>query len=236
MHAIRVASAALLGAGALTLTAAPVAGAETAAGAPPAAVSAVSAASARWTASAASAASGASVASGVTGATEVRGVTGLRAEGGIVTPSRYSVEPAIVEPGDTVTLRVDRSDGACTGHVTVTSALFDTVTIPPRRSTAMTTIDRDARVGARYRVSFTCVTFTETRSLTIGGPVSLPTPVDVEPGENGHGRHPKGVHAGEGGAFAGAGLGTMGLGAVLVAGSLGVAYRLYRRPGEQDGS
>ncbi|NJP48649.1 hypothetical protein HCJ93_00810 [Streptomyces sp. SBST2-5] len=207
MHAIRVASAALAGAGALTLASAPVAGAETAAGAPPAAVSHV-------------------------GRAPVL-------DGGI-TPFGFEVKPNIVEPGDTVGLRVERDDGGCKGRAKVSSAVFDTVTIPPRRSTATAVVDRDARVGAEYRVTFTCDGATGSTVLTVvgGTPVPLPSPVDKEHGHRseGHdGRHPKGVHAGEGGTLAGADLGRVGLGAVFVAGALGVAYRMSRRGRTEDG-
>ncbi|GAA0650104.1 lipoprotein [Streptomyces thermocarboxydovorans] len=207
MHAIRVASAALAGAGALTFASAPVAGAETAAGAPPAAVSYVGRAPAL--------------------------------DGGI-TPFGFEVKPNIVEPGDTVGLRVERDDGGCRGPARVSSAVFDTVTIPPQRSTAMAVVDRDARVGAEYRVEFTCDGATGSTVLTVvgGTPVPLPSPIDEEPGrhsEGYHGRHPRGVHAGEGGTLAGIDLGRVGLGAVFVTGALGVAYRLSRRGRTEDG-
>ncbi|MBM7090718.1 hypothetical protein ABZ606_10445 [Streptomyces sp. NPDC012461] len=178
MHAIRVASAALLSAGALALAAAPVAVA------------------------------------------------------GDVTPFGFDVEPEIVDPGDTVTLRVDRAGGGCKGHAKVSSPVFDTVTIPPKKSKATAVVDWDARPGAVYQVAFTCDGVTGTAPLTIASdrPVPLPTPVPVQP------EHPKGVHAGEGGSFAGLDAGRLGLGALIVAGALGAAYRHYRRPSPEDGA
>ncbi|MFI9820426.1 hypothetical protein ACIHFC_08140 [Streptomyces sp. NPDC052013] len=199
MHAIRVASAALLGVGALTLAAAPAAGAETAAGVPPAAVSAVS---------------------------------GVSAVDGDIEPFGFGVEPAIVEPGDGVTLRVERDDGGCRGPARVSSPVFGTVVVPPGRATATAVVDWDTRIGAEYRVAFTCDGFTGTTTVTVvgGRPVPLPSPAEVEPG-----RHPEGVHAGAGGSLTGLDLGRTGLGAVFVAGALGVAYRLSRRERPRDG-
>ncbi|WP_432055726.1 hypothetical protein [Streptomyces sp. bgisy022] len=178
MHAIRVASAALLGAGALALAAAPVAVA------------------------------------------------------GDVTPFGFGVEPEVVDPGDTVTVYIDRAGGGCKGHATVSSPVFDTVALPPKKSRAKAVVDWDARPGAVYQVAFTCDGVTGTAPLTIASdrPVPLPTPVPVEPS------HPKGVHAGEGGSLSGTDAGRVGLGALVVAGALGAAYRHVRRPGPQDES
>ncbi|MET9778330.1 hypothetical protein ABZ023_29455 [Streptomyces sp. NPDC006367] len=141
------------------------------------------------------------------------------------TPFGFDVRPATVAAGGTVTLHVDRSDGRCRGRVTVASAVFDTVTIPRRHFSAQAVIDRDARPGAAYQVSFTCEGRTGTTRLTIAG---------------GHPHRPgtvphKGVHAGEGGSIAGFDLKTTGLGVVLVAGTVGAAYHLSRhRSGGKD--
>ncbi|MFD3823883.1 hypothetical protein, partial [Streptomyces sp. NPDC058625] len=166
MHAIRVASAALLGVVALALAAAP----------------------------------------------------GAVAVGGEVTPSGFGVRPALVEPGDRVTLRVDRADGGCEGYVTVSSPVLDTVTIPKKRSRVTAEVYRDARPGTVHQVAFTCEGVTGTTSLTVAGgrPVPLPSPLPAEAG--GATGHPRGVHAGEGGSPAGLDVGGIGLGAALVTG------------------
>ncbi|MFY1675878.1 MULTISPECIES: hypothetical protein [unclassified Streptomyces] len=154
-----------------------------------------------------------------------------------VTPFEFSVLPSTVPPGGEVVLRVDRNDGKCKGRVTVSSPVFDTVTIPRRESWAKTTVDRDAKPGAVYRVTFTCDDRTGTTDLTIEGrhePTHKPWP-----GDGGHDQRSdypdKGVHAGEGGSLGGFDLGEIGLGAALVAGSVGAAYHLARRRGGANG-
>ncbi|MEG3627957.1 hypothetical protein [Streptomyces poriticola] len=86
-----------------------------------------------------------------------------------ITPFGFSVLPSTVEPGGEVTLRVDRHDGECKGPATVSSPVFDTVTIPRRQSWAQTEVDRDARPGAVYKVTFRCDGATGTTDLTITG-------------------------------------------------------------------
>ncbi len=143
------------------------------------------------------------------------------ASGGYITPFGYTVLPSAVGPGRPVTLFLDRADGGCKGPATITSAVFDTVTIPPRHTRTTAVVDVDARPGASYRVTFTCGGASASTDLTIAGgrPVgSGPLPVP---------RH--GVHAGEGGSFAGFSGKNVGLGAVLIAGSLGTAYHFTRR-------
>ncbi|MFI2414860.1 hypothetical protein [Streptomyces sp. NPDC018947] len=139
-------------------------------------------------------------------------------------PFGFSVHPATVAPGGEVTLRVDRHDGACRGRVTVSSPVFDTVAIPRGQASAQARVGRDARPGAVYRVAFTCDGRTGTTRLTIA---------------TGHGHHPgtvppKGVHAGEGGSFAGLDVKEIGLGLALVAGSVGAAYHFSRRRSGED--
>ncbi|MFC7885865.1 hypothetical protein ACFUVV_28890 [Streptomyces sp. NPDC057376] len=134
----------------------------------------------------------------------------------------FTLSPATVAPGGEVTLGVGRGAGGCEGRVTVSSAVFDTVTIPRREHSATAEVDRDARRGAVYEVKFACDGRTETLDLTIAG------------GHSGHPthqpRHPdKGVHAGEGGSVAGFDVTEIGLGALLVAGSVGAAWHLSRR-------
>ena len=132
----------------------------------------------------------------------------------------YSVLPSTVAAGGQVSLQVDRGVSGCRGSVTVSSEVFATVTIPRGSSSAVALVDRDARPGATYRVTFTCGGVSAVKELTVisAGPQPLPLhPV------------PHGVHAGEGGSVAGFDLQEIALGAALIAGSVGAAYRLSRR-------
>jgi hypothetical protein len=140
----------------------------------------------------------------------------------------FSVEPSTVAAGGEVTLRVVRNE-ACRGEAAVNSPVFDVVTIPPEESWATAVVDWDAKHGAVYDVQFECDRSSGTARLTIAGgrpthhPAHHPT------------RHPhKGVHAGEGGTVAGFDLKEIGLGAALIAGSLGVAYHFSRRRTDED--
>ncbi|WP_217166927.1 hypothetical protein [Streptomyces sp. AC512_CC834] len=139
----------------------------------------------------------------------------------------FTVHPGIVEPGGEVTLGVGRTAAGCRGRVTVTSPVFDTVTIPRHESSATARVDRDARRGAVYQVSFACKERTGTVNLTIADGSHRPTP---EP------RHSKGVHAGEGGSVAGFDVKQIGLGVALIAGAVGTAYHLSRRRPGGDGT
>ncbi|SCD66876.1 hypothetical protein GA0115239_105339 [Streptomyces sp. BpilaLS-43] len=91
--------------------------------------------------------------------------------GGTSTSFTPTVTPSAVAPGGQVTL------GAvgCTSDATAFSGVFDTITIPRGRS-ATVSIDRDARRGASYAVTFRCGTSTKTANLSItGGATSTPT-------------------------------------------------------------
>ncbi|MFE7814258.1 hypothetical protein ACFU5P_20320 [Streptomyces sp. NPDC057433] len=162
---------------------------------------------------------------------------GAVAVGGDVTPSGFGVRPALVEPGDRVTLWVDRTGGGCEGHGTVPSPVFDTVTVPGERSKATAEVYRDAGPGAVHQVAFTCEGVTGTTSPAVSGgrPVPLPSPLPVETG--GATGYPRGVvHAGEGGSPAGLDVGGTGLGAALVTGPVDAVYRFTRRDGARDGT
>ncbi|MFB8244377.1 hypothetical protein ACFC5X_04895 [Streptomyces sp. NPDC055952] len=139
---------------------------------------------------------------------------------------RFGVEPSTAEPGDRVTVYVERNH-ACRGEAAVNSPVFDLVTIPRHESRARAVVDRDAKPGAVYDVEFVCDESSGTARLTIAGghPTHHPTH---------HPRHPKGVHAGEGGTIAGFDAKNLGLGAVLIAGSLGAAYHFSRRRTDED--
>ncbi|MBD0839799.1 hypothetical protein [Streptomyces sp. TRM68416] len=145
-----------------------------------------------------------------------------------ITPFGFSVLPSTIAAGGQVTLRLDRSDGGCKGSATVTSAVFDTVTIPAGRTQATAVVDWDAKPAAVYRVTFACDGVSGSTELTIsaGRPTHRPVPQPYPPG---------GVHAGGGGSFAGFDLKEIGLGAALIAGSLGAAYHLSRRRTGEDG-
>jgi hypothetical protein len=140
----------------------------------------------------------------------------------------FGVEPSTVAPGGKVTLRVERND-ACRGEAAVNSPVFDLVTIPPEESRATAVVDWDAKRGAVYDVQFECDESSGTARLTIAGgsPTHHPTHHPT--------RHPhKGVHAGEGGTLAGFDLKEIGMGAALIAGSLGAAYHFSRRRTDED--
>lgn len=146
-----------------------------------------------------------------------------------ITPFGFSVLPSTVTAGEQVTLLLERNHGGCRGSATVASAVFDTVVIPPHRSQATVVVDWDAKPGAVYRVTVTCDGVSGSADLTISGrhPVA-PTPVPLTPG--------RGVHAGEGGSFAGFDLKELGMGALLIAGSVGAAYHFSRRGTGDDGA
>ncbi|MFD8231354.1 hypothetical protein ACFV20_05600 [Streptomyces sp. NPDC059696] len=140
----------------------------------------------------------------------------------------FSVMPSTVAPGGEVTVQVVRNR-ACRGEAVVNSQVFDLVTIPPDESWTTAEVDWDAKPGAVYDVEFACDESNGTARLTIAGgrPTHHPTPHPT--------RHPhKGVHAGEGGTLAGFDLEEIGLGAALIAGSLGVAYHFSRRRTDED--
>ncbi|MEV0170449.1 hypothetical protein AB0I00_04885 [Streptomyces sp. NPDC050803] len=145
-----------------------------------------------------------------------------------ITPFGFSVLPSTIAAGGQVTLRLDRDNGGCKGSATVTSAVFDTITIPSHSSQATAVVDWDAKPGAMYRVTFACDGISGSTSLTIAGgrPTHQPVPQPFPPG---------GVHAGEGGSSAGFDLKEIGLGAALIAGSVGAAYHLSRRRTGEDG-
>ncbi|MDT0574276.1 hypothetical protein RM704_43660 [Streptomyces sp. DSM 3412] len=144
------------------------------------------------------------------------------ARGSDITSFGFGVTPSAVAPGGQVILRVD----GCHRRTTVSSGVFDAVSIPRGRSSATATVDADARPGTVYEVTFQCGDESGRTDLTIIG---------VHPTRH-PGHHPtRGSHAGAGGTVAGFDLSEIGLGAALVAGSLGVAWHWSRRRPE-DGS
>jgi hypothetical protein len=166
-----------------------------------------------------------------------------------ITPFGYSVQPSTITAGGRLSLLLKR-DGGCNGTVRISSGVFDTVTIPSGRSSATATIDRDARQGAVYEVTFFCDGVSGHTNLTIGtgrsddsgtgrsddgtgrsddsgtGRSDDLTPLDV-PAQ-------RGVRAGVGGSVGGFDVKEIGLGAALVGGSVGVAWYMSRRRGASD--
>lgn len=150
------------------------------------------------------------------------------AKGDNITPFGFSVLPSTVAAGGQVTLQLERDKGGCVGSATVSSGVFDTISIPSHRSSATAVVDWDAKPGATYKVTFSCDGVSGSTQLTIAtGRTNNPTPY---PYPN------QGVHAGEGGTIAGFDLKEIGLGAALIAGSVGAAYHFSRRRTGEDGT
>ncbi|MET8830653.1 hypothetical protein ABZX40_10640 [Streptomyces sp. NPDC004610] len=161
-----------------------------------------------------------------------------QARGEEETRLRVSVAPQTIAAGGRVTLRAE----GCERSVRVSSGVFDDVHIERDRGTAVATIDREARKGAVYEVSFHCGNFRERAQLTIaeGRGSSYDEGYDEGGYDSGYddsyGDYPqRGVHAGEGGSFGGFDLKEIGLGFALIAGSVGVAYHLSRRRSAEQG-
>ncbi|KAA0921499.1 MULTISPECIES: hypothetical protein [Streptomyces] len=133
-----------------------------------------------------------------------------------ITSFGFDVAPSTIAAGGRVTLSVE----GCRKTAKVTSGVFDTVTLHKGQSTATATVDWDARPGAVYEVTFQCGHESGRTDLTIaGGRPDDPTHPPVH----------RGVKAGIGGAAGGFDPGEIGLGAALIAGSVGAAYHWSRR-------
>lgn len=83
----------------------------------------------------------------------------------------FFVTPSTVAPGGQTLLSVIGCNAA---YSTASSGVFDTVSIA-RGQTVRVTVDRDARPGAVYSVSFTCDGETGSADLTIAGGSARPT-------------------------------------------------------------
>ncbi|AZS83587.1 hypothetical protein AB0465_05320 [Streptomyces griseoviridis] len=169
-------------------------------------------------------------------------------------PFGFGVQPSTIAAGGQLTLRLDRDRGGCKGPARVSSGVFDTVTIEPGRSSVTTTVDWDARANAEYQVTFMCDGMNGSTAVTIAGGRGDHDRGDHDRGDHGrddygrgdhdrgdHGRddyrdpyYNRGVHAGEGGSVAGFDLKELGLGAALIAGSVGAAYHFSRRRSGED--
>ncbi|WP_435973215.1 hypothetical protein [Streptomyces sp. Qhu_M48] len=146
-----------------------------------------------------------------------------------ITSFGFSVTPETVAPGGTVTLT---SDGCEVPSVTVTSGVFDTVTLAEGRP-GSATVDVDAKAGAQYEITFDCEGERGTTTLTVAQGDTGGTTTGHDNGVS-SGAH-KGVKAGYGTA-ATSGADTEGLGVaevvtgvLLIAGALGAAVVLTRR-------
>lgn len=148
-----------------------------------------------------------------------------------ITPFGFTVLPSTIAAGGQVTLQLDRDQGGCKGPATVSSGVFDTVRIPPGQSSATAMVDWDARPGAVYQVTFSCDGASGSTGLTIA---SGRTNSNIQPLQPDR-QMPRGVHAGEGGSIAGFDLKELGVGAALIAGSVGAAYHFSRRRTGEDG-
>ncbi|MFE3516693.1 hypothetical protein [Streptomyces sp. NPDC059166] len=147
--------------------------------------------------------------------------------GGTSTSFTPTITPSTVAPGGQVTL------GAmgCTTDATAFSGVFDTTTIPSGRS-ATATVDRDARRGAVYEVTFRCGTTTRSANLTItSGATSSPTTAPTTSST----ASPSGVLGGLGGSVDTLDPAEIAAGSAMVAlASAGAFYFLRkRRPSRQ---
>jgi len=139
-----------------------------------------------------------------------------------ITSFGFDVSPSTIAAGGHVTLTVD----GCRRTARVTSDVFDTVTIHKGESTATATVDWGARPGSVYDVTFRCGNESGHTDVTIAaGRPDNPTRPPVH----------RGVRAGVGGTAGGFDLGEIGLGAALVAGSVGAACHWSRKRGGEHG-
>lgn len=104
----------------------------------------------------------------------------MAGDNGNITSFGFSVSPASVAPGGTVTLS---ANGCEVPSVTASSGVFDTVTLEEGHS-ATARVDPDARVGAQYDVTFECKGETGTTPSRSPAPprVSGPVSADRSPG------------------------------------------------------
>ncbi|MDD9380223.1 hypothetical protein M8Z33_26935 [Streptomyces sp. ZAF1911] len=162
-----------------------------------------------------------------------------------ITSFGFAITPSTVAPGGQVVLSVTGCNAA---FATVSSGVFDTVSID-RGKTARVTVDRDARRGAQYSVTFTCAGETGSADLTIAGGTGKPTTsstvgarrspstaagtstgTSAGTGTGASRRATLGVRGGLGGSVARLDPLELGAGAGLVLGGLvGLGYALRRR-------
>ncbi|WP_405757985.1 hypothetical protein [Streptomyces sp. NBC_00073] len=170
---------------------------------------------------------------GATGAVLTLGVLGApsatAAEAQPVTSFGFAITPSTVAPGGQTVLSVSGCNAA---YATASSGVFDTMSIA-RGQTARVTVDRDARRGAVYSVSFTCNGETGSADLTITGGTSRPTTSSTSASTSRSAASQGaslGVRGGLGGSVAGMDSRELGAGAALfLAAAGGTAYALRRR-------
>lgn len=140
--------------------------------------------------------------------------------------SGYTVAPAVVTPGGQVTLAAK----GCSTTATASSGVFDTVTIP-QNGTGRATVDRDAKPGAAYEVTFTCNTSpssTAKVNLTISAATSTPTTSSTSSAVSS--ASPAGVQGGLGGSIDSTNSGEIVAGTALaVAAAAGTVFVVRRR-------
>jgi hypothetical protein len=141
-----------------------------------------------------------------------------------------TISPSVIAPGGRVTLGA----GGCTGETTVTSGIFDTVTIPSGSTTATASVDTDARRGAVYAVTFACGSTGTSRNVNLtitGGATSTPTPTPTTvPTASSTALVPGGVRGGLGGSSGTTDTVEVAAGAALVvAAASGALYFARRR-------
>ncbi len=132
------------------------------------------------------------------------------------------VTPTVVAAGGQVLLTAS----GCRGDTTVSSGVFDTVRIRGHAGAATATVDDDARPGAEYQVRFECADgAVRTAGLTIAGGHGGHGDEGASQAHKAMGEPQHGVRAGTGGSLGGFDFQQLAVGALLLAGALGLAYR-----------
>ncbi|MFD7169685.1 hypothetical protein [Streptomyces violascens] len=142
-----------------------------------------------------------------------------------IPPFGFSVTPSVIVPGGQVTLNVTN----CPANATVSSGIFDTVTVPPE-SSRNATVDSTAKRGASYTVTFACNNSRGTAQLTIAGATPT-TSSTMRPTVRPSATSPLGVRGGLGGSVKdGLSPAEMTVGTTMIATSAaGAVYFLRRR-------
>ncbi|OKK22320.1 hypothetical protein AMK16_03975 [Streptomyces sp. CB00455] len=171
---------------------------------------------------------------GATGAVLALGLLGAPAVSAAeaqITSFGFAITPSTVAPGGQTVLSVTGCNAA---YATASSGVFDTVSIARGRSVRVT-VDRDARPGALYSVSFTCNGETGSADLTIAGGTSRPTTSSTRtttPAPYTVPSSAQGVRGGIGGSVAGMDPVELAGGAgLLLAAAGGTAYAVRHRSG-----
>lgn len=160
-----------------------------------------------------------------------------------ITSFGFNVQPQTIEAGGRLRLNAE----SCDSVTRVSSGVFDTVTIPSGQSSATALVDRDAKAGAVYEVTFQCGNESGRTELTIATDRS-DTDSDTNTNTNSSTHTTRdqvsvpvtaqrGVRAGVGGSSGGGfDLKEIGLGTALIAGCVGTAWHMTRRRTAADDS